>query len=56
MCRNLATYKQIQEYIKKNFEYTPKTCWIGHMKEVCGLHPIIIANRHSLESKVHSCP
>lgn len=52
----MATYKQIQEYIKQKHGYTAKTCWIAHMKEVCGLKPKISPNRHSSNSRVHPCP
>ena len=52
----LATYKQIQEYVKKEYGYTPKSCWIAHMKEVCGLKPRISPRRHSVDSRVHPCP
>ena len=34
---NTATYKEIQEYAKVNYGFVPKTCWITHMKEVCGI-------------------
>ena len=33
----MATYKQIQEYVRDKYGYSPKTCWIAHMKDVCGL-------------------
>lgn len=52
----MATYKQIQEYIKNTNGYTPKTCWIAHMKEICGLNPKVSPNRYSLESRTHTCP
>lgn len=40
----MATYKDIQSYIKLNYDCTVKTCWIAHMKSICGLpvgRPII---------------
>ncbi|MED4206649.1 hypothetical protein [Neobacillus mesonae] len=52
----MATYRQIQEYIKEKHGYSAKTCWIAHMKEVCGLNPRISPNRHSPTSRVHPCP
>lgn len=52
----MATYKQIQEYIKQKHGYTVKSCWIAHMKEVCGLKPKISPNRFSPNSRVHPCP
>lgn len=33
----MATYKDIQSYIKLNYDCTVKTCWIAHMKSICGL-------------------
>jgi len=51
----MATYRQIQDYIKKNHGYIPKTCWIAHMKEVCGLNPKTAANRRS-SIRMYPCP
>ena len=33
----MATYKEIQAYVKEKYGFQPKTCWIAHMKEVCGI-------------------
>ena len=33
----MATYKQIQDWVKDNHGFVPKTCWIAHVKETCGL-------------------
>lgn len=52
----MATYKQVQEYVKNNYGYTPKSCWIAHMKELCGLNPKMSARRYSPDSRVHPCP
>jgi len=52
----MATYKKIQEYIKKKYGFTVKTCWIAHVKEMCGLNPRIAANRYSLRSRENPCP
>lgn len=32
----MATYKEIQQYVKLKYGFTPKTCWIAHMKEMYG--------------------
>jgi hypothetical protein len=53
---SMATYKQIQEYVKKTNGYVPKSCWIAHMKEICGLDPKMSARRYSPDSRVHPCP
>lgn len=52
----LATYKQIQDYIKHNNGYVPKTCWIAHMKEVCGLKPRVAPNRYEANMRTNPCP
>lgn len=46
----MATYKQIQEYVKYNYGFVPKTCWIAHMKEVCGIYVKKAPNRISPEN------
>jgi len=48
--------KQGQAYIKENFGYIPKICWIAHMKEICGLNPQVAANRRSNAVKMYLCP
>jgi len=52
----MATYKQIQDYIEENFGYTPKTCWIAHMKELRNLSPKASPNRLSPTERKHPCP
>ncbi|TVY02403.1 hypothetical protein [Paenibacillus cremeus] len=52
----MATYKQVQGYVKQKYGYLPKTYWIAHMKEVCGLNPKTAQNRYSPNSRVHPCP
>jgi hypothetical protein len=52
----MATYKQIQGYIKEICGYTPKTCWIAHAKELYGLNPNIAPNRHAEGIRMHPCP
>ena len=52
----MATYKEIQEFIQKKYGYCVKTCWIAHMKEVCGLPVKMANNRYSPDSRTHPCP
>ena len=52
----LATYKEIQEYVKGKYGFQPKTCWIAHMKEVCGLPVKVAPNRYSLDKREKPCP
>lgn len=52
----MATYKQIQEYVKVTYGFTPKTCWIAHMKEVMGMGSRVAVNRIDLNKRTHPCP
>lgn len=52
----MATYKQIQDHVKQKHGYIPKSCWIAHMKEISGLHPIMSTRRYSPNARVHPCP
>lgn len=52
----MATYKDIQEYVKANFGYTPKTCWIAHSKELHGLSPKVANNRTDVNKREYPCP
>ncbi len=52
----LATYKQIEAHMREKYGYTPKSCWIAHMKEICGLKPKTSSRRYSPDSRVQPCP
>ena len=52
----MATYKQIQGYVKETHGYTVKTCWIAHVKEICGLKPKKAWNRKAPEKRANPCP
>jgi len=52
----MTTYKEIQEYIKKKYGYTVKTCWIAHMKEICGLPVNEAPNREDSDTRTNPCP
>lgn len=52
----MATYKEIQTYVKSNYGYTLKSCWIAHCKEVFGLSPKVSKNRINIEVRKHPCP
>jgi hypothetical protein len=52
----MTTYKEIQKHIKDHYGYTAKSCWIAHMKEVCGLNPKMSSRRYSPDSRAHPCP
>lgn len=52
----MATYKEIQNYIRDRYRFTVKTCWIAHMKEKCGLHPKQSPNRIDKDKRIYPCP
>jgi len=52
----MATYKEIQEYVRRENGFTVKSCWIAHVKEICGLNPSVSSNRHDVKKRVHPCP
>lgn len=52
----MATYKEIQEYVKNNYGYKPKSCWIAHVKEMCGLPVRTAANRWNANNRQIVCP
>ncbi len=52
----MATYREIQQDIKKRHGRTVKTCWIAHVKELNGLRPRIAPNRLSNMRREVPCP
>lgn len=52
----MATYKEIQTFVKEKHGFTVKTCWIADMKEICCLTKKVAPNRISLDSKTNPCP
>lgn len=51
----MATYKQIQDYVKSIYGFQPKTCWIADVKEQAGLPVRRAWNRAGDEREV-PCP
>lgn len=52
----MATYKEIQGYVKETYGFLPKTCWIAHMKERCGIPVKNAPNRISPSRREKPCP
>jgi hypothetical protein len=51
----MATYEQIQVWVKREYGYQPKTCWIADVKEICGLPMRASPNRKG-KKRLHPCP
>jgi len=52
----MATYKEIQDYVKNTDGFIPKTCWIAHMKEICNIPVKTAYNRYSPDKREKPCP
>jgi len=50
----MATYKQIQVWVKKNYGFAPETCWIADVKSQSGLAMRKAPNRKGME-RVKPC-
>ena len=50
----MAIYKQIQANVKHKYGFVPKTCWIAHVKEICGLPLKKAWNRKG--ERINPCP
>lgn len=51
----MATYKQIQDWVKERYGFVPKTCWIAHVKHLSGLPMQKSPNRLG-NDRVYPCP
>ena len=52
----MATYKEIQDYIKNKKGYMAQTCWIAHTKSICGIQTRVAPNRKNMDARVKPCP
>jgi len=52
----MATYEQIQNWVKQNHGFNVKSCWIAHCKEMVGLKPRISSNRYDPNVRQVLCP
>ena len=52
----MATYKEIQDYIKDKYHISVKTCWIAHVKEMKGFYLRKAHNRKSHSVRKNPCP
>lgn len=49
------TYKNIQKWVKDNYGFVPKTCWIAHCKEMYNI-PVTKAPNRQSNSRMFPCP
>jgi len=51
----MGLYERVQRDVKRNEGYVPKTCWIAHMKQKCGL-PVRKAWNRAGKGRMVPCP
>jgi 23S rRNA (uracil1939-C5)-methyltransferase len=51
-----ATYNQIQNWVHNHYGFTPATCYITHVKEICGLPLKKAWNRQAQMDRKKPCP
>lgn len=52
----MATYDQIQQYVKDKYGCSIKTCWIADVKDIHGLKVRNAWNRTDIERRKYPCP
>lgn len=52
----MVTYREIQNYIKNKYGYSVKSCWIAHVKEMCGLDVKVSPRRTDINKRKVLCP
>jgi hypothetical protein len=52
----MATYREIQKYVKDTYAFVPKTYWIAHAKEMLSSPIEVAPNRISLTQRQMTCP
>jgi len=51
----MATYKHIQDWVKQQYGFVPKTCWIAHVKNISGISTRKAPNRQGA-LRIYPCP
>ena len=51
-----GTYKEIQSWVKYSYGFVAQTCYIAHVKEMCGLPLRKAWNRPDATKRVKPCP
>jgi hypothetical protein len=52
----MATYREIQNWVRIKSGFVPKTCWIAHVKSDHGLIERNAPNRFMHPVRFHPCP
>ena len=52
----MATYEDVQQWVKSNHGFTPKPCWIAHVKSENGKTGRVAPNRIDPDARKQPCP
>lgn len=52
----MASYEEIQQYVKQKYGFVPKTCLVAHAKEIFGIPVYKAPNRIESDLRVNPCP
>jgi hypothetical protein len=52
----MATYREIQNWVRAASGFVPKTSWIAHVKADCGLTERASPHRFKHPTRVNPCP
>jgi len=52
----MATYRDIDNYVREHYGRSVKSCWIAHVKEMNGLKVRQAWNRRSSSRRQEPCP
>ena len=52
----MASYRQIEMWVKNKYGFIPADCYVAHVKEMCGLPMKKAWNRQSGINRIKPCP
>jgi hypothetical protein len=52
----MATYRQIQVWVRSKYRFVPQTCWIAHVLSDHGLTTRVAPNRADAAKRDKPCP
>jgi len=52
----MASYREIEIWVKNKYGFIPADCYVAHVKEMCGLHMKKAWNRQYETRRIKPCP
>lgn len=52
----MATYREIQTYVRQQSQFVPQTCWIAHVMADEGITTRVAGNRIDPSARAKPCP